>query len=174
MGDTETSTWRSLDFWRIVSHERLSLIRFGFEWYWKVKCKVIEILKSYLLQGWVRHAWQLNINIESYIWSSTAPSNLSLGDTEDQNSVSHRFWSRFSHKRAELGHTCISLLGTMRVKLYRSPLSTHGDFPLWTDQQKFCYLMKNESHEVANYLENAYNLRKSLLYRWLLMDRAYG
>ncbi len=26
-------------------------------------------------------------------------------------------------------------------------------------------LMKNESHEVANYLENAYNLRKYLLYR---------
>ncbi len=53
----------------------------------------------------------------------------------------------------------------MRVNLYRRPLSTHGDSLLWTDQQKFCYLMKNERHEVANYLENAYNLRKSLLYR---------
>ena len=60
--------------------------------------------------------------------------------------------------------TC-TVYANMRVKLYRRPLSTHGDFLLWTDQQKFCYLMENESHEVANYLENACNLRKSLLYR---------
>ena len=36
---------------------------------------------------------------------------------------------------------------------------------------KVCNLMKNEKREVANYLENANNLRKSFLYRWLFMGR---
>ncbi len=30
----------------------------------------------------------------------------------------------------------------MKVKLYTRPLSAHGDFLCWTDQQTFCRLMK--------------------------------
>ena len=45
--------------------------------------------------------------------------------------------------------TC-TVYDNMRVELCRRPLSTHGDFLLWKDQQKYLLFNENESHEVAN------------------------